>query len=541
MNALSSNGLEFTHPYLAVVLGGGFTGMLAAAALSEHADVIVVERDRLPRTPARSTDLPQARHAQLLTADGARLIEALLPGSAARWWAEGARRLPLPAEFTGRVPQGRPSRRARSRFLLACSRDLLDRVVRRQVAALPGVTVLDGTEATGLTGTAEHITGVRVRDTTSGAASLLDADLVVDATGRHSTTRERLTALGLPSAHEDVVDSGIVSATRVFRAPEGAENCPVLTARSALTGPFPAPGGPRRPVPGKTATLLPIEGGRWLVTLTGAGDDRPSEHAGRFAPFARHTGHAVIGDLIAGAEPLSEVRLTRDTTDRRRRYEQLTSWPTGFIVLGGAVTSLAHDCGQGLSLAAHGAAALRGALRRHGMDEPTLARKVQRTLGRLVQEPWSVATGEPLPSAAARRAVRRSFVDVLAPTAPTAPSLRPGATLQLFLGPARLRPATAGAAGRQASPGPVAAPLTAASGGLDVGPHTATPDGAASALSAQPATALSAVPPTTGQPPAPPHRPASVPTPRRLPRPLGFGPRALRRIGGTTRRKPAGD
>ncbi|MEU8683367.1 FAD-dependent monooxygenase [Streptomyces sp. NPDC048611] len=536
MNALSSNGLEFTHPYLAVVLGGGFTGMLAAAALSGHADVIVVERDRLPRTPSLPTDLPQARHAQLLTADGARLIEALLPGSTARWSAEGARRLPLLAEFTGRTAKGRPGR-ARSRYLLGCSRDLLDRVVRRQVAALPGVTVLDGTEATELTGTAEHITGVRVRDTTSGATHLLDADLVVDATGRHATTRERLTALGLPSAHEDVVDSGVVSATRIFRAVEGAEHMPVLTARSALTGPLPAPGAPHRPVPGRTATLVPIEGGRWLVTLTGTGDERPSEHAGRFVPFARRTGHSVIGDLIAGAEPLSEVRLTRDTTDRRRRYEQLASWPTGFVVLGGAVVSLGHDCGQGLSLAAHGAAALRGALRRHGMDEPSLARKVQRTIGRLVQEPWSAATGEPLPSPAAGRAVRRAYADVLAPAAPAAPFLRPAAALGLFRGTTRLRPAAGGAPGLPASRGPAPAPLPAA----PTGPSAADPHSpAAPALSARPA-AYSAAPPAPGQPPVPPRPPGSAPTPWRLPRPLGFGPTALRRINGATRRKPADD
>lgn len=535
MNASSSNGFEFTHPYLAVVLGGGFTGMLAAAALSGHADVIVVERERLPRTPAHPTDLPQARHAQLLTADGVRLIDAVLPGSAARWPAEGARRMPLPAEFAGRFPKGRPGRRTRSRYLLACSRDLLDRVIRRQVPALPGVTVLDGTEATELTGTAEHITGVRVRDTTSGAGYLLDADLVVDATGRHSATREWLTVLGLPAAHEDVVDSGIVSATRIFRATGDAENCPVLTARSSLTGPG---ARHRRPFPGRTATLVPIEGGRWLVTLTGTGDDRPSEHAGRFVPFARRTGHPAIADLIADAEPLSEVRLTRDTSDRRRRYEQLPSWPTGFIALGGAVVSLAHDCGQGLSLAAHGAAALRGALRRHGMDEPSLARKMQRTIGRLAQEPWSVATGELRPSPTTGRAVRRAYLDVLAPPAPTAPLLRPTAALGLLRGPARTRPAVGSAPARQTSE-PVPAPLTTAPGSPSAaGPHPPAA-GAAPALSARPAAALSAAPPAQGQPPAPPLPPGSPPASRRLPRPLSFGPTALRRINWATRRKPA--
>ncbi|WP_327689584.1 FAD-dependent oxidoreductase [Streptomyces tubercidicus] len=539
MNASSSNGLEFTHPYLAVVLGGGFTGMLAAAALSGHAAVIVVERERLPRTPARPSDLPQARHAQLLTTDGARLVDALLPGSAARWLAEGARRIPLPAEFAGRAPKAWPGRRTRSPYLLACSRDLLDRVIRRQVRALPGVTVLDGTEATELTGTAEHITGVRVRDTTSGATSLLDADLVVDATGRNSAGRAWLTALGLPSAHEDVADSGIVSATRIFRATEGAENCPVLTSRSALAGPHSVPGPRQRPVPGRTATLIPIEGGRWLVTLTGAGDDRPSERAGRFVPFARRTGPSAIGDLVAEAEPLSEVRITRDTSDRRRRYEQLPSWPTGFIALGGAVVSLAHDCGLGLSLAAHGATALRAALRRHGVDEPSLAQKTQRAIGRLGQEPWSVATGEKLPSTTAGRSVRRAYLDVLAPAAPASPLLRPAAALGLLRGTARPRPTAVGTPGRQASPEPVTAPLTAAPGGPSAAGPQPPAAGAAPALSARAAAALSAAPPAPGQPPAPPRPPGSAPVPRRLPRPLSFGPTALRRISGATRRKPA--
>ncbi|MGX1757252.1 FAD-dependent oxidoreductase [Streptomyces lydicus] len=536
----SSNGLQFHHPYLAVVLGGGFTGMLAAAALSGHADVIVVERDRLPRTPALPTDLPRARHAHLLTADGARLIDALLPGSVERCLAEGARRMPKPAESAARRPAGRPVMRARGEHLIACSRDLLDRVIRQQAAALAGVSVLDGTEAAGLTGTAEHITGVRVRDTTTGATYRLDADLVVDATGRHSTTRDRLAALGLPTAHEDLADCGIVSATRIFRAPGGMENCPVLTTRSAFLAPAPGALAPRRPVPGKTATLVPIEGGRWLVTLTGTGDDRPSEHAGRFVPFARRTGNGEIGDLIAGAEPLSEVRLSRDTTSRRRRYEQLPSWPTGFIALGGAVVSLAPDCGQGLALAAHGAAVLRGALRRHGIDEPVLARKVQRSLGRLARTPWSLATGTALPSpAAGRPAVSRAYLDVVTPFAPTAPLLRPFAVLGLLRNAARTGPAASGAAGGPVSPQALPPPRRATAGPASTAdPLPPAAAGAASALAATPAATLSAAPSAPGQPSAPPRPGGSQPTARRLPR-LGFGPTALRRIGGAGRRKPA--
>ncbi|GAU68368.1 hypothetical protein SSP35_07_01700 [Streptomyces sp. NBRC 110611] len=484
-SSTSSSGLQFIHPYLAVVLGGGFTGMLAAAALSGHADVIVVERERLPRTPALPTDLPQARHAHLLAADGARKIDAVLPGSVDRWLAEGARRVPMPAELAAHSPLARLGRR-RLPYLIACSRDLLDRVIRHQVPALPGVTVLDGTEAEGLTGTAEHITGVRVRDTTTGETYRLDADLVIDATGRHSTTQDRLRALGLPSAVEDVADSGTVSATRIFRAPDGLRPLPVLTSRSVRSAappelPAPPPSsrlrsnrgdpheqggaplahtGPPRGVPAATATLVPIEGGRWLVTLTGTGDDRPTEHAGRFVPFARRTGSSAIGDLIAGAEPLSEVRLSRDTFSRRRRYDQLPAWPTGFVALGGAVVSLTPDFGQGLSIAAHSAAALRTALRRHGMDDPALARRVQRAIGRIVHEPWALTTGEVLHSpAAARPAVCRAYADVVTPSVRTARFLPRPAALRLLRNTARIRPARGGSAGWETPPISLQPPL----------------------------------------------------------------------------------
>ncbi|MFG2288078.1 FAD-dependent monooxygenase [Streptomyces sp. NPDC048595] len=519
-SSTNSSGLQFTHPHLAVVLGGGFTGMLAAAALSAHADVIVVERDRLPRTPALPTDLPQARHAHLLAADGARLVDALLPGSVEGWLAEGARRIPLPAELAAGSPQGWLGRR-RSPYLVACSRDLLDRVARRQVPALPGVSVLDGTEAEDLTGTAEHVTGVRVRDTTTGETYRLDADLVIDATGRRSTTQDRLAALGLPTAREDVSDPGIVSATRIFRAPEGTENVPVLTSRSCLTTPAPGQRAAGRPVPARTATLVPIEGGRWLVTLTGTGDEPPTEHAGRFVPFARRTGNPAIGELIAGAEPLSEVRLARDTSNRRRRYEQLAAWPTGFIALGGAVASFSPDFGQGLSIAAHSAAALRETLRRHGMDDPGVARKVQRTIGRIVQGPWSLATGEDLHSPAlGRAAVCRAYVDVVAPCARTAPFPHPSAALGLLRTRTTdpIRPASGGAPDWEEAPIAVPGPLPAAA-------ESASAGGARSAAAAGGSPAVAALPAVS----------------RRRPRTLGLGPTARWRFNGASRRKPGDD
>ncbi|WP_411140819.1 FAD-dependent monooxygenase [Streptomyces sp. x-80] len=592
--------LRFRRPHLAVVLGGGFTGMLAASALTAHADVVVVERERLPWTPVPCTDLPQPRHAHLLAAAGARRVEDLLPGTLARWVAEGARRIPLSAGLVGRSLPVRSPHRPSAPYLIACSRDLLDRVARQQAAALPGVTVLDGTEAEGLSGTADHVTGVRVRDTVTGESYRLDADLVVDATGRNSATPGRLAALGIPAAREEAVDPGIVCATRIFRAPAGTENCPVISVRS-VAGAQPAgggavSGGPVPPGPERTATLVPIEGGRWLVTLTGDRGGQPSGHADRFVPFARSMADPVVGDLIAGAEPLSEVRLSRDTASRRRRYEQLASWPTGFVVLGGAVAACHPDYGQGLSLAAHGAVALRDTVHRRGLDDPSLARCLQRSIGRIVQASWAQATGQGvhspavwrrpaasrlvgttvhhlLPGAAGRSAVCQDYVDVTAAAAPAARFPSASSALGAVRGAARPGPAgpppAAAVRGEMLPGGPRPPMAPRIAGPADAGPPPGA-SGAAPGVSAVPtgsaAPARSATPAGQGPPAAPPYasvagpeavsRPdpadasaAVTPVPphpaaerpaRRLPRPLSLGPTALRRTGRGNRRKPAG-
>ena len=584
-SSTSSTGLQFTHPHLAVVLGGGFTGMLAAAALSEHADVIVVERERLPRTPALPTDLPQARPAPLLTTEGARAVESLLPGAVERWLAQGARRIPVPSELARQPSHGWLRLPPQSQHLIACSRDLLDRAVRRQVTALPGVMVLDGTEAEDLTGTSEHVTGVRVRNTLTGEVFRLDADLVIDTTGRSSTTPDRLTALGLPPVGEEVVESGVRSATRLFRAPVG-ENRPAISARSQSALPLPGSPSSGRRIPTRTATLVPVEEGRWLVTLTGSGEEQPSEHADRFVPFARRIPRSVIGDLIADAEPLSEVRLSRDTTHRRRHFDQLASWPTGFIALGSAVASFQPDCGQSLSLAAHGAAALRAALRRQGMDDPALAHHVQQRIGRLVEAPWAAATGRetsshgPIPHGAAavrflqgavdgvlgtatdHSPVCRGYVDVLTPVAPTPVPREPSAR-GLLRSTRRPRPASSGTAASgtaprpavgsafmsptapASKPSPAPAPSsTSADARTAAGQHSDAP-GIAPALSPLPATSAGAArtPASTAQAPsAAPSRPDAAQPRRRFPRrPLDPGPTSLRRLGGTGRRRPADD
>ncbi|MER5928722.1 FAD-dependent monooxygenase [Streptomyces sp. NPDC002054] len=452
----------------AVVLGASMAGMLAAAVLAEHADeVLVLDRDELPPGPAPRTGLPQAHHVHLLWSGGVRVIEAIAPGLTRAWLDAGARQVDMPADLVLLTPHGWVRRGPACQFQLACSRDLLDATARAVLLTGPRVRVRTGVHAEGIlrtgTGARTAVRGVRVRELATGAAEEVPAALVVDATGRGSRAPEWLDRIGLPRVREESVDPGLVYASRLYRAPDGAAGFPAVGIQA----------DPGRPVPGRMATLLPVEGGRWLVTLAGTRGAEPTREAAEFEAFARTARHPLVADLIADAEPLSEVRLSRSCSNRRRYFERLRPWPAGFVVLGDAAAAFNPVYGQGMTVAAQSAAVLRRALRAHGLCAPRLARTVQRGVGRVVEVPWSITTGQDIrfPGATGRPAplaarLTHGYVDRLSRTAISSEEALRALfdVMSLAEPPTRLfRPRTVRAVlAGPAGPPPAGPPLTAA-------------------------------------------------------------------------------
>jgi 2-polyprenyl-6-methoxyphenol hydroxylase-like FAD-dependent oxidoreductase len=370
----------------AVVLGGSHAGMLAASALAPFADrVVVVERDVLPAGPEPRRGLPQARHAHMLWSGGARAVEELLPGITGALRDAGARRLPVTTDVVALSAQGWFRRWPESHHVILAGRDLLDATVRARVLADDRIELLPRTEALGLTGTAAAVTGVRVRDS-GGTERTLPTGLVVDATGRGSAAARWLARLGLPAPRHREVDSGLAYVSRLYLAPPDARDAfPVVNVQ-----PDPRDGGP-----GRAGFLLPVEDGRWIVTLSGTRGGEPSARNDDFVPFARdRLRHPVIGELLERAEPLCDVSFTRSTVNRRTFYERMPSWPENFTVLGDALAAFNPVYGHGLSVAAQCALSLRDVTRRHGWGMPGLARRVQKAAARPVAAAWDLAIGQ---------------------------------------------------------------------------------------------------------------------------------------------------
>lgn len=370
----------------AVVLGGSLAGVLAAAVLARHVDAVtVVERDRYPDGPEPRTGLPQARHTHLLMHGGAQAIDRVLPGTTDRLVDAGGHRHGMPDGVVTLTSQGWLERFPGNRQAYSCSRSLLDWVVRERALASDRISVLEYTEADRLLGDGTAVRGVRIRHRDSGETTDLDADLVVDATGRGSRAPRWLEDLGLPPVEEEIVDSGQAYATQVFLAPSGAEkHFPMITVQ-----PDPTAG-----TPGCGAALLPIENGRWMVTLGGTrGGEPPTDEAG-FARFARHAvRHPLVADLISGAETAGPIHGSRSAVNRRRHFERLPSWPPGLVVVGDAAATFNPVYGHGMSVAARGAVVLEETVERYGVA-PETARRAQRAVAQVATDAWTIAVSQ---------------------------------------------------------------------------------------------------------------------------------------------------
>jgi 2-polyprenyl-6-methoxyphenol hydroxylase-like FAD-dependent oxidoreductase len=364
----------------ALILGGGLAGMLSAAALAPHVDEItIVEQDRLPDAPEPRRGLPQSPHNHMLLGGGADAVEALLPGTQEQLLAAGAHRRSYLDSILIRTNEGWGRRQRIDAYVIACSRDLIDHVVRRQVLQIGKVRTIQSTTVLGLVGNASAVTGVRVEGQ-GPLPETLSADLVIDATGHRSKTPGWLTELGLPQVKEEFVDPGFAYSRRIYEAPPGFDkDFPgVLIQPEHGTG-----------KPGVGAALMPNENGRWMVVMIGTRGGRPPTDEEGFLDFARGERTRVVVDLIAGARPISTIRAYNDLANRRRYYDKLPL-PEGFLVIGDAATRVNPSYATGMSAAAKSAVVLRDHAARGGL-RAGFSRKVQAGIAKVGDAPWQMA------------------------------------------------------------------------------------------------------------------------------------------------------
>ena len=368
----------------AVVLGGSVAGLLAASVLADsYRSVVVVERDVLPSHPDHRRGVPHGRHVHGFLPSGLRLMEELLPGFTAGAVARGA----LLGDVLGNVRwylNGCLLRQAVTGLTaLSASRPLIETEIREAVRRRTNVTLLDGYDIVGIGTTPDHrrIVGARVTDSRGEGSRVLPADLVVDCSGRASRAPRWLTDLGYAPPDEDVVGIDLSYATRVFAIPPGTFGDDLFVATTR----FP---GQRR-----SGIAQRLEGGRAMVTLAGVLGERPPTDLEAFTAYARTLPVPDTYEIVRAGTPLGGPATFRCPTYVRRRFERLADFPAGFLVLGDAVCAFNPVYGQGMTVAAATATALREHLRAPAAPDPLRFFAAQ---SRLLDAPWALAAGADL-------------------------------------------------------------------------------------------------------------------------------------------------
>jgi 2-polyprenyl-6-methoxyphenol hydroxylase-like FAD-dependent oxidoreductase len=366
----------------AIVLGAGIAGLLAAHALTDHYDrVVIVERDRLPSTVTHRRGAAQGRHAHALLARGQIALEARFPGFTEEIAAAGARTGDMLAVSRLCFSGHRLRRSASGLTVISASRPLLEQHVRRRVLAHPDVSVVDDCDVAGLTLHGDRVTGARLLRRADGSAEeILGADLVVDATGRNSRASAWLACLGIAPPREDRVVVDVTYATRRYRM-----------SADALDGDLAIINAPTPTVP-RVGALGLLEADTGMLTLAGMCGERPPLDPAGFEDFARSLAFGDIADAIARAEPLDDPVPHRFPASTWRRYDTI-SLPEGFAVVGDGVCSFNPIYGQGMAIAALEAETLSRHLDRHGRLRP---RRFQREIARVIRPAWQMATGADL-------------------------------------------------------------------------------------------------------------------------------------------------
>ncbi|HJT56730.1 MAG TPA: FAD-dependent monooxygenase, partial [Ktedonobacteraceae bacterium] len=369
----------------AIVIGASMAGLLAARALSNHFEqVTIIERDQLSEQVEPRKGVPQGRHVHLLLAKGQSIVQEYFPNFYTEFAHDGA--VPATTAQIDWFDSGQWKARSPEPIAsYSASRPFLETYVRHFLAKKANVRFIDGCEVSKLQAKEDHtrVTGVTLlHHSPQRYEEELDADLVVDAGGRGSRAPQWVTSLGYERVEEASVKIDVGYATRIYRFPSNLSfNWKMLLIY------------PKAPDETRGGLVLPIEGNRWMVTLTGRLRDYPPDDEVGFLEYARSLPNPTIYDLLQEAEPVSPIMTYKYAASRWRHYEDMSRLPEGFVGLGDAVCSFNPVYGQGMSVAAMEAKLLDTMLRKH-FGARGFTKRFQKAAAEIARVPWMLATSQ---------------------------------------------------------------------------------------------------------------------------------------------------
>ena len=308
----------------AVIVGAGIAGLAAAAALASFFETVeIFDKDELPDTPRPRKGVPQDLQVHTLLRGGELALERLVPGTRAALLAAGATDARQTADVSIWERDAWHATRDLGYSQLMMSRPALEQVLRRRVLQLGNVAIRDRMPVDALP---------------SGT------DLTVVATGRG----DRL--LAGAEVPETVLGIEVNYSSARFAKPAS------FRGEGRFIACIPQPPDDRY------GLVCPVENDEWLITLCSRFGDRTPDDLDSFRAYAAALPIPDIADRLREAVPLTPVHRYRIAQARWRHFERGLGLPSHVLPIGDCISSFNPTFGQGMSVAAGHAVALRDAL-----------------------------------------------------------------------------------------------------------------------------------------------------------------------------------
>jgi 2-polyprenyl-6-methoxyphenol hydroxylase-like FAD-dependent oxidoreductase len=390
----------------AVVVGAGIGGLSAAGALAKHFDeVVVLERDRLAKSAGSRRGTAQDGHPHALLAGGQQALDEIFPGFAMDLVRAGAVRIQLAQDVRyERADVGALPQRDLGLSLLGASRPLIEFVLRNRAMAIANIGLRTECRVTEIVPVAAGaaVRGVRF-DAASGGSEMLEADLVVDASGRGALTSTLLNLLGLQRPEETEISVDITTSAVVVSIPADAPP----DWKFVLTLPNP-------PTLALSAVLIPVEDSRWVVSVAQRGASALPETWEDFLQALRGLITPTLYNALSHAKPPERIRNFNFPASLWRHFERLPCLPRGVPPIADALCRFNPVYGQGMSAAAKQARLLQEVLGRAAAEpDPVAASQAgfMAEVGSVLQTPWNMSTSADLAFPATRGERPKNFAE----------------------------------------------------------------------------------------------------------------------------------
>ena len=226
---------------------------------------------------------------------------------------------------------------------------MLEHVTRQRVRNLPNVHIKEETRFIGFcSGDKCEVSGVKVQ--TNDEKFEIGAELVVDCSGRATSLPRWLASEGHGDVERQELGIGMAYTSGLFRPPPDLAGDNWACLMLAI------------PPNTRAAYLTPVDGGLWLATMYGRGGDMAPREVEGFVEWTKGLSHPVIHEKLSRAESISDFWTYKIPKGTWFRYDRMEQFPAGLVPMGEAFTSFNPMYGQGISLAAGQAQALRSAV-----------------------------------------------------------------------------------------------------------------------------------------------------------------------------------